>query len=367
MTQIQTEQAPSGVRQFPQGFRWGVATAAYQIEGSTDADGRTPSIWDTFAATPGRVFGGHTGDVACDHYRRYPADVALMRDLGVGSYRFSVSWSRVLPDGGGGQPARARLLRPPRRRARRRRHPADGDAVPLGPAAVAGGPRRLDVARHRGAVRGPRDGGPRPPRRPGADVDDAQRAVVLLVPRLRRAATTRPGRRDAGAAFTAVHHLLVAHGLSAAALRSAGADGAVVHDDHHVGDDAGPARRGGRRRRPARGRPAQPPVPRSRPAGAVPGRPRRPRDAARRAGHDPGRRRGADRRDADRRAGAELLPADPRAGPAGRRREPAVPRHRRRRVPPRGPAADPHGLAGRRRARCGTRWSGSRGTTPASR
>ena len=82
---------------FPPGFLWGAATAAYQIEGAVAADGRTPSIWDTFAHTPGRVANGDTGDVADDHYHRFPADVALMAELGLTSYRFSVSWPRITP------------------------------------------------------------------------------------------------------------------------------------------------------------------------------------------------------------------------------------------------------------------------------
>src|SRR5919112_6192224 len=84
---------------FPPGFVFGAATAAYQIEGSVHADGRGPSIWDTFSHTPGRTFEGHTGDVAVDHYMRYREDVALMADLGLPAYRFSVAWSRVLPTG----------------------------------------------------------------------------------------------------------------------------------------------------------------------------------------------------------------------------------------------------------------------------
>lgn len=86
---------------FPQGFLWGAATAAHQIEGSPLADGAGPSIWTRFAHTPGMTFNGDTGDVACDHYRRWKDDVKLMRELGLGAYRFSVSWSRVLPDGSG--------------------------------------------------------------------------------------------------------------------------------------------------------------------------------------------------------------------------------------------------------------------------
>lgn len=84
---------------FPEGFAWGAATAAYQIEGGASADGRGTSIWDTFSHTPGNVRGGDTGDVACDHYRRYAADVELMAELGLQSYRFSVAWPRIQPDG----------------------------------------------------------------------------------------------------------------------------------------------------------------------------------------------------------------------------------------------------------------------------
>jgi beta-glucosidase len=86
----------------PSGFRWGVATSAYQIEGAVDVDGRTPSIWDTFCRVPGAVHEGDNGDVACEHYTRMPADVALIKDLGLDTYRFSVSWSRVQPHGTGG-------------------------------------------------------------------------------------------------------------------------------------------------------------------------------------------------------------------------------------------------------------------------
>lgn len=87
--------------QFPDGFLWGVATSAYQIEGGWNEDGRSPSIWDTFAKTPGKTKNGATGDVACDHYHRWPEDVALMKELGIQTYRFSVSWPRILPDGHG--------------------------------------------------------------------------------------------------------------------------------------------------------------------------------------------------------------------------------------------------------------------------
>ncbi|MDB4977079.1 MAG: bglA1 [Myxococcaceae bacterium] len=86
---------------FPADFVWGAATAAYQIEGAADRDGRGPSTWDVFCRRPGAVFEGHSGDLACDHYHRYRDDIALMRALGLEAYRFSVSWSRVLPEGRG--------------------------------------------------------------------------------------------------------------------------------------------------------------------------------------------------------------------------------------------------------------------------
>ena len=86
---------------FPPGFLFGTATASYQIEGGATADGRGPSVWDTFSHTPGAVRDGDTGDVACDSYHRYGEDVALLAGLGVQGYRFSVSWSRVLPTGSG--------------------------------------------------------------------------------------------------------------------------------------------------------------------------------------------------------------------------------------------------------------------------
>jgi beta-glucosidase len=86
---------------FPTGFTWGAATAAYQIEGATDADGRGLSVWDTFSRMPGKVRGGDTGDIACDSYHRYPEDADLLRSLGLSAYRFSVSWPRVFPSGAG--------------------------------------------------------------------------------------------------------------------------------------------------------------------------------------------------------------------------------------------------------------------------
>jgi beta-glucosidase len=88
-------------RNFPDGFLWGASTAAYQIEGAVAADGRGPSIWDKFSHLPGKIQDDDNGDVACDHYHRHAEDVALMRRLNLGAYRFSTSWSRILPTGRG--------------------------------------------------------------------------------------------------------------------------------------------------------------------------------------------------------------------------------------------------------------------------
>lgn len=86
---------------FKENFVWGAATASYQIEGGWNADGKGLSVWDTFSHTTGKVFGGHTGDVACDHYHRFREDVQLMKRIGLKAYRFSINWARVLPNGVG--------------------------------------------------------------------------------------------------------------------------------------------------------------------------------------------------------------------------------------------------------------------------
>ena len=88
-------------RPFPAGFLWGAATSAFQIEGGVDLDGRGPSIWDTFCATPGRVVGGDDARTAADHRNRMAADVALLASLGLQAYRFSIAWPRVVPTGRG--------------------------------------------------------------------------------------------------------------------------------------------------------------------------------------------------------------------------------------------------------------------------
>lgn len=96
-----SRRTPAGPGGFPADFVWGAAAASYQIEGATRADGRGPSVWDMLCRRPGAIWSGHTGDVACDHYRRWAEDVELMRDLGLKGYRFSVAWTRILPSGTG--------------------------------------------------------------------------------------------------------------------------------------------------------------------------------------------------------------------------------------------------------------------------
>jgi beta-glucosidase len=101
MTALDARPDTAAMLRFPSDFRWGTATAAYQIEGAAAEDGRTPSIWDTFSRTPGKVRNGDTGDIAADHYHRLSEDVALLRRLGVTDYRFSIAWPRVQPTGRG--------------------------------------------------------------------------------------------------------------------------------------------------------------------------------------------------------------------------------------------------------------------------
>jgi beta-glucosidase len=92
---------PASTRAFPSDFVWGAASASYQVEGAADEDGRGESIWDRFAATPGKVRNGENGAIACDFYHRYPDDIAMMRELGIDAFRFSIAWPRILPDGRG--------------------------------------------------------------------------------------------------------------------------------------------------------------------------------------------------------------------------------------------------------------------------
>ncbi|WP_422754442.1 GH1 family beta-glucosidase [Micromonospora sp. WMMD708] len=208
---------------FPEGFVWGAATAAYQIEGAARDDGRGESIWDTFSRTPGKVFAGHTGDVACDHYHRYADDVALMAELGLAAYRFSVAWPRIRPDGTG--PVNPRGLDFYDR---------------LTDALLDRGIDPIVTLYHWDLPQTLQDRGGWTSRETAEHFADYALAVhARLGDRIRTWTTLNepwcsaylgygngvhaPGEQDAGAAFRAVHHLLLGHGLAARALRAAGA------------------------------------------------------------------------------------------------------------------------------------------------
>ncbi|MBB5872557.1 beta-glucosidase [Allocatelliglobosispora scoriae] len=222
MTQID-EQALATRAAFPEGFRWGVATASYQIEGASAEDGRTPSIWDTFARTPGKVYRGHTGDIACDHYHRYPEDVAIMRDLGVQTYRFSTAWPRVKPDGTG--PTNQRGLDFYDR---------------LTDALLAAGIDPMVTLYHWDLPQVLEDRGGWTNRETAYHFADYAAAVhARLGDRVRTWTTLNepwcsaflgyssgdhaPGRTETPASFRAAHHLLLGHGLAVQALRAGGA------------------------------------------------------------------------------------------------------------------------------------------------
>jgi beta-glucosidase len=202
-------------------FAWGVATAAYQIEGAMAEDGKTPSIWDTFCRLPGAIDNGDTGDVACDHYHRWPEDVALLRELGVGAYRYSISWPRVLPDGTGAVNAAGldfydRLtdalleagIRPyvtiyhwdlPQVLQDRGGWPARDTAYALGEFAGVVGARLGDRVQDWFTVNEPL----------------CSAWIGHLEGRM------APGERDIARAVPASHHLLLGHGLATEALRAA--------------------------------------------------------------------------------------------------------------------------------------------------
>ena len=205
---------------FPADFLWGSATAAYQIEGAAQEDGRTPSIWDTFCRTPGKVLGGDTGDVACDHYHRWREDVAMMSDLGLKAYRFSVAWPRVQPTGRG--PAVQRGLDFYR---------ALVDEL------LAKGIKPVVTLYHWDLPQELEDAGGWPERDTAARFADYARLVgEALGDRVDFWITLNepwcsaflgyasgyhaPGRTEPAAALRAAHHLNLAHGLGTQALRS---------------------------------------------------------------------------------------------------------------------------------------------------
>ncbi|MCW2523736.1 MAG: beta-glucosidase [Frankiales bacterium] len=205
---------------FPEGFRWGAATAAYQIEGAVAAGGRTPSIWDTFSHTPGAILGGDTGDVACDHYHRYREDVALMAKLGLADYRFSISWTRVLPVDG------------------RSVNQAGLDFYSeLVDELLGHGVRPLITLYHWDLPQYLQDRGGWTNRETAQRFADFASIIAERLGDRVPSFTTlnepwcsaflghasgehAPGLRDNAAAFTAAHHLLLAHGLGVQALRA---------------------------------------------------------------------------------------------------------------------------------------------------
>jgi beta-glucosidase len=226
-----TEEAPmttarasaDGALSFPDGFAWGTATAAYQIEGAASADGRGLSVWDTFSRAPGNVRGGDTGDIACDAYHRYREDVALMASLGLNAYRFSISWPRVVPGGRGavnqkGLDYYKALLDELGRRGIAATVTLFHWDLPQelqdrgGWAARDTAGRFADYAAVAGAALG----------------DRVERWITLNEPQVvtshgYRTGEHAPGVRDPGAAAAATHHLLLGHGLAVQALRAASA------------------------------------------------------------------------------------------------------------------------------------------------
>ena len=204
---------------FPRDFAWGAATAAYQIEGAVDADGRGPSIWDTFAHTPGKTARGDTGDIACDSYHRWETDIELIRSLGLRAYRMSLSWSRLQPRGSGPlNPAGVDFYR--RVLARLREY----------------GIRTFVTLYHWDLPQPLEDAGGWPARDVAYRFADYVRLVIRELGDLADDWITinepwcsaflgygtgahAPGRTDLRAGVAAAHHLNLAHGLAAAAIR----------------------------------------------------------------------------------------------------------------------------------------------------
>ena len=270
MTALSSSAAPSTSTRFPDGFVWGAATASFQIEGASTEDGRGPSIWDTLCAKPGAILDASDGSVACDHYHRWESDLDLLAELGLSAYRFSIAWPRVMPTGRGainekGLAFYDRLV--------------DGLlARGIQPYATLYHwdlPQALEddggwrSARHCLPVRRLRRHHAVPARRPRAALGDAQRAVVLRVPRARvgraRARAHRAGRGGPRLA------------PPAARARPRGAGAARRPSTRRGGHRHQPVRRDARVRRtrrprggPPLRRPAEPLVPRPRAARVVP-------------------------------------------------------------------------------------------------
>ena len=212
---------------FPPGFVFGAATSAYQIEGAADEDGRGPSIWDTFCATPGAVRNGDTGAIACDHYHRVEADLELAAGLGLAAYRFSIAWPRIIPGGTGavnqkGLDFYRRLVDGLHARGIKPVATLYHWDLPQPLQDAGGWASRDTVSRFCEYAQVVLDS-------LGDAVDqwvtinEAFCAGMIGYLQGRHA----PGIRDLHAALAATHHLLLAHGLGVAALRSAGVTGQV--------------------------------------------------------------------------------------------------------------------------------------------
>lgn len=229
--------------QFPPGFLWGAATSAYQIEGATDVGGRSPSIWDRFCERPGAIEDGTDGSVACDHYHRYLDDVALMKELGLSSYRFSVAWPRVIPGGTGavneeGLDFYRRLV----------------DRL------LEAGIRPLVTLYHWDLPQALEDRGGWPARDTAkAFVDYAEAVVQALGDRVEDWITHNepwcasvlgyqdgkqaPGRTDVRAALAAAHHLMLSHGMAVPVIRESCARAQVgLANIYCPGQPASPSR-----------------------------------------------------------------------------------------------------------------------------
>ncbi|MEX1295746.1 MAG: GH1 family beta-glucosidase [Candidatus Limnocylindrales bacterium] len=225
MSERREDQPP--VEAFPADFLWGTATSAYQIDGGVREGGRTDSIWDTFAHSEGKTVRGETGDIACDHYHRWPEDVALMRDLGLDAYRFSVSWPRLQPGGSG---------------------PLNERGLDFYRALLEGlheaGIRPLVTLYHWELPRELEDVGGWPERDTAARFADFAGATVEALGGLARDWITlnepwcqaflgyhsgihAPGRQDLRAAVAAAHHQNLAHGLAVRAIRAASGEARV--------------------------------------------------------------------------------------------------------------------------------------------
>jgi beta-glucosidase len=217
----------NGRADFPNGFLWGAATSAYQIEGATDEDGRGASIWDTFCATPGRVHNGDSGAIACDSYHRYGQDIALMRELGLNAFRFSIAWPRIVPDGRG-----------------RVNEPGLDFYDRLVDELLAADIRPFVTLYHWDLPQALEDAGGWPERATAeAFAEYAELVARRLGDRVRHWVTHNepycsswlgyavgahaPGRTDLAAAVPAAHHVLLSHGLAVEVLRRESPDAEV--------------------------------------------------------------------------------------------------------------------------------------------